>query len=101
MPRTLLAVGMALLLGLVGLSTAGAARAADPSPADEALERLKIAPEDRRRLVRGEVISYPVAEYGERELAVGLALLVAAPPGQVAGYLASGQLLARDATIVA
>lgn len=46
------------------------------------------------------MISYSVAEHGERELAVGLAVTVMAPPAQVADYLASGELLARDATIL-
>jgi hypothetical protein len=101
MPRKLRAGVMALLIGLGGLSGAGVARAADPALADEALERLQISAEQRRRLLRGEVISYPVSEYSERELAVGLALFVMAPLGQVAEYLVSGELLARDATISA
>ena len=92
---------MALLIGLAGLSVGGVARAADPALADEALKRLQISGEQRRGLVYGEVISYPVAEYSERELAVGLAVFVMAPLGQVAEYLASGELVARDATISA
>src|SRR5437667_1203256 len=101
MPRKLRAVAMAMLIGLASLSLGGVARAADPALADEALKRLQISGEQRRGLLRGEVISYPVGEYSERELAVGLALFVMAPLGQVAEYLASGKLLARDATISA
>jgi hypothetical protein len=51
--------------------------------------------------VSGEVILYPVEEYSERELAVGLAMFVVTPLGQVDEYLVSGELLARDVTISA
>src|SRR5258706_9186872 len=98
---SLRAVAMVLLIGLAGLPVGGVARAADPALADEALKRLQISGEQHLGLLRGEVISYPVGEYSERELAVGLAMFVMAPPGKVAEYLVSGELLARDATISA
>jgi hypothetical protein len=97
-----LAVGvLALLIVLDGASSPGVVRAADPTVAEEALERLPISADQRRQLLRNEVVSYPVNETGERELAVGLAVFVSAPLDHVAEYLNSGDLLAHDATISA
>jgi hypothetical protein len=92
---------MALMIGLSMLSVPGVARAADPALAAEALERLQISADQRRRLLRNEVVSYAVSEGSERQLAVGLAIFVMAPLAQVAEYLASGELIAHDATISA
>jgi hypothetical protein len=89
-------LGISLLTGLVA---PGVAPAAEPSAVDEVQDLLQISSADRHRLVRGEVVSYPVSENSERELAVGLAMLLSAPLGQVADYLALGQLIAQDATI--
>ncbi len=90
----LLAIGL-----LTGLAAPGTAPAAETLGADEVLDLFQIFPEQRRRLVRGEILSYPVTENTERELAVGLAIFVPAPVSQLAEYLASGQLIAQDATI--
>jgi hypothetical protein len=92
--RGLLAISL-----LTALVAPGVAPAAEPSAANEVQDLLQISSGDRSRLVRGEVVSYPVTENSERELAVGLAVLVPAPLGQVADYLTSGQLIAQDATI--
>jgi hypothetical protein len=94
--RALAFLGISLLTGLVA---PGVAPAEEPSVANEVQDLLQISADQRRRLVQGEIVSYPVTENSERELAVGLAMLVSAPLGQVAHYLASGQLIARDASI--
>jgi hypothetical protein len=94
--RALGLLGITLLTELV---SPGVAPAAEPSVAGEIQDLLQISAAARRRLVWGETVSYPVTENSERELAVGLATLVSAPLGQVADYLASGQLIAQDATI--
>src|SRR6266536_62910 len=91
------------LLGIVLASDRAApviAWAAEPSAVGEVQDLLQISSGDRRRLVQGEVVSYPVSENSERELAAGMAMLVPAPLRQVADYLASGQLITQDATIV-
>jgi hypothetical protein len=96
---------LAGVLGLLGISLLTelvapvAAPAAEPSVVAEAQDLLQISAGQRRGLVQGEVVSYPVTENSERELAVGLAMLVSAPLSEVANYLASGQLIAQDATI--
>jgi hypothetical protein len=93
---------LACALGLLGiglLSDPVDAGAAEPSVAGEVQDLLQISSGDRRRLAQGEVVSYPVVENSERDLAAGLAMLVPAPPRQVVDYLATGQLIAQDSTI--
>lgn len=101
MRRKLRALGLAVLISLGGVPIVGGACAADTATAEEALEHLQIGPEQRRALLRGDVISYTVGERGERELAVGLAVFIPAALAPLAEYLVGGELLARDATIVA
>ena len=93
--------GLGLLANsfLAGLTASGIAPAADTTVAIEVQELLQIPVDQRRRLVRGEIVSYPVAENSERELAVGLAVVVPASASQIVQYLASGQLIAQDASI--
>jgi hypothetical protein len=93
---------LACALGLLGiglLSDPLAAGAAEPSVAGEVQDLLQISAGDRRRMIQGETVSYPVVENSERELAAGLAMLVPAPLRQVVDYLASGQLIAQDPTV--
>jgi hypothetical protein len=101
MRRKLRALALAVLISLAMVSIVGGARAADTATADEAFERLQIGPEQRRALVRGDVISYAVGERGERELAVGLAVFIPAALATLSEYLVGGELIARDATIAA
>jgi len=79
---------------LTGLLVSGAAPAAE-----DVLDLLQISPEQRRQLVRGEIVSYPVAEHSASELAVGLAVFVPVPTRQLGEHLVAGQLIAQDATI--
>ena len=95
-------VGAAGLLGislLTDLVAPGIAPAAETSVVNEVQDLLQISAEQRRRLVRGEVVSYSVTENSERELAVGFAMIVPVPMSEIADYLASGQLIAQDDTI--
>src|SRR3990172_1598302 len=94
--------GTAGLLGislLTDLVVPGIAPAAETSVVNEVQELLQISAEQRRRLVRGEVVSYSVTEKSQRELAVGFAMIVPVPLSEIADYLASGQLIAQDDTI--
>ena len=70
MPRKLCACALVVLISFGGVSIVGGARGADAATGEEALERLQIGLEQRRFLLRGDVISYAVSERGERELAV-------------------------------
>jgi hypothetical protein len=68
---------------------------------DDALDVRRISPEQRRRVLRGEVISYTVPEGSERDLTVGLAMFVPVPPGTLAPSLGGGELIERDPGIAA
>ena len=82
------------------LTVSRIAPASEGSVAIDVQDSLQIPLEQRRRVARGEVVSFPVTENSEREIAAGLALSLPAPATQLAQYLSSGQLIARDATIV-
>jgi len=98
MSRAAALAALAIVLA-AGTGTPGPAPAAQTAGAADRLAFLEISAEQRRRLLQGEVVPYPVDEHSDRELAVGLALLVAAPLSDLAQYLESGQLIAQDATI--
>jgi len=74
--------------------------AAETSTALEVQENLQIPLEQRRRIARGEVVTFSVVEHSEREVAAGIAFTLPTPAAQLAQYLASGQLIAHDATII-
>lgn len=97
--RPICGLGLLAFGFLVGLTASGIAPAAETSVAIEVQELLQIPVDQRRRLARGEIVSYPVTENSERELAVGLAVAVPAPVSQIAQYLSSAQLIAQDASI--
>src|SRR5215813_5502303 len=101
MPRMFGAGWFVLALGLAFVCPAFFTATADTTPGQEAFERLQISADQRARLLRDEVISYPVTEYSDRDLAVGLALFIRVSPARLAEYLVSGQLLARDTLILA
>jgi hypothetical protein len=92
-------LGLLAITLLAALITSRASPAAETSMAAEAQEVLQLSLDQRRRLSRGEIVSYPVTEGSEREVAAGLAMVVPVPASQLAHYLLSGQLIARDATI--
>lgn len=89
-------LGIALL---ASLEAPGIARAAETSWAIEVQEVLQLSVDQRRRLARGEVISYPVTENSDREIAVGLAMFMPGQVSQLGHYLVSGQMIAQDASI--
>jgi hypothetical protein len=90
----------ALAIGLAsGAAAPGLTPAAQTSGADDRLSFLEISDEQRRRLFQGDVVPYSVNEHSDRELAVGLVILVLVPLSQLAQYLESGQLIAQDSTI--
>jgi hypothetical protein len=90
---------LAALALLAGVTMSDISRAAETSLAIEVQDFLQLPVDQRRRVLRGDIVSYPVTENGEREVTVGLAMLVQAPVTQIAQYLASGQLVAKDPSI--
>ena len=93
------AAGLLAISLLTDLVAPGIAPAAETSVVNEVQDRLQISAEQRRRLVRGEVVSYAVTENSERELAIGFAMIVPVPMSEIADYLASGQMIAQDDAI--
>ena len=72
-------LALSVLALLAGLTTSGISRAAETSLAIEVQDLLQIPVDQRRRLLRGDIVSYPVTENGEREVTVRLAMIVQAP----------------------
>jgi hypothetical protein len=97
--RPICGLGLLAISLLAGLTASVIAPAAETSVAIEVQELLQIPVDQRRRLIRGEIVFYPVTENSERELAVGLAVVVPASVSQVAQYLSLGQLIAQDVSI--
>ncbi|HUG36481.1 MAG TPA: hypothetical protein VML54_05990 [Candidatus Limnocylindrales bacterium] len=85
--------------GVVRATAEAAEPAAAPAAPDEALDLRRISPEQRRRLLRGEAISYGVAETSEKELTAGLALYLTVPLSRLAEYLSGPEPIAQDPAI--
>ena len=77
--------------------------AADPPASDEGqtLDVRRLTPEQRRRLLAGETIAYPVPETSEVELGAGIAMYLPVPLARVAEVLTSPDLVLRDSSITA
>jgi hypothetical protein len=88
----------AALAGLLALPAL--AWSAD-APDDAGLDIRRLSPEQRRRLLAGETITYPVAEPSESDLAAGVAVYIAAPLAGVADALTSPDMVLKDAGITA
>ena len=90
---------LAIVLHVV-LAASSIESAAETTPANEVQDLLQIPNADRRRLIRGEIVSYSVPENSEREIAVGLAMIVSASADQVGQYIGTAQLIAQDPAIM-
>ena len=89
----------AALAGLLVLP--GLALAADAPDEGQALDIRRVSPEQRRRLLAGETIAYPVVEPSDSDLAAGVAVYIAAPLARVADVLTSPDVVLKDAGIMA
>ena len=91
----------ALLAGLLFLPDP--LHAADAPAADEGqtLDVRRLSPEQRRRLLAGDTISYPVAETSETELGAGVAMYLPVPLARVAEVLTSADVVLKDPSITA
>jgi hypothetical protein len=77
--------------------------AADSPGADESqtLDVRRLSPEQRRRLLAGETLTYAVPESSDVELSAGVAIYLPVPLGRVAEVLTSSELVLRDPNITA
>src|SRR4029453_12238492 len=88
---------------LAGLLVAPAVTWAADHTSDEGqtLDVRRISPEQRRRLLAGETISYSVPETNDVELATGVAMYLPVPLARARDVPASAEMVLRDSNITA
>ena len=91
----------AALAGLLVLPDPAWAADAPASEEGQALDVRHLAPEQRRRLLAGETIAYPVLETSETELGAGVAMYLAVPLSRAAEVLTSPDVILKDPSITA
>lgn len=89
----------AVLLGSFLAVTPATAQDA-PSP-QQALQNFGIGAEQIAQLERGEIVGYDVSETSQKELAIGVAMLLPVPLAQIADYIKKGNLNAIESDIIA
>src|SRR5260370_422550 len=91
----------AALAGLLVLPDPAWAADAPASEEGQALDVRHLATEQRRRLLAGETIAYPVLETSETELGAGVAMYLAVPLSRAAEVLTSPDVILKDPSITA
>jgi hypothetical protein len=91
----------AALAGLLVLPDPAWAVDAPTSEEGQALDVRRLAPEQRRRLLAGDTIAYPVLETSETELGAGVAMYLAVPLSRAAEVLTSSDVILKDPSITA
>jgi hypothetical protein len=91
----------AALAGLLVLPAP--AWAADPPAAEEGqtLDVRRLSPEQRRRLLAGDTITYQVPETSDTELGVGVAMYLGVPLARAAEVLTSPDVILKDPSTTA
>jgi hypothetical protein len=89
---TLLTLGV-LALSLLPFAPARVAAADTWNP-------RQMSPDERRRVIGGEIVPFNVAERTDRDLAAGVMMFLSVPVARVGEYLAESELAVRDAGIV-
>lgn len=76
--------------------------AISPTPTvEELFSYLGIDPARKNKMMAGEILSTPVDEGTDKELAVGIVMFVPAPVEKVTDFIRSGKVLSSDKTITA
>ncbi|ANE56621.1 hypothetical protein [Methylomonas sp. DH-1] len=91
---------VAVMLLASFLAAAPAAAQDAPSP-QQALQSFGIGAEQIVQLQRGEIVGYDVSETSQKELAIGVAMLLPVPLAQIADYIKKGHMNAIESDIVA
>src|SRR5574343_1582401 len=71
-----------------------------PSP-QQALQNFGIAEAQMVQLERGEIVSYEVSETSQKELAIGVAMILPTPLPQIVNYIKKGNLTSIHSDIIA
>jgi hypothetical protein len=67
----------------------------------KAIDHLKLPPEMAAKIKSGEIVSPPVNDATDKELAVRLVMLVKAPPSELKEFITADNLLGKDPTFAA
>lgn len=87
-----------LFLSLLAIGIVCAEEAPTPQ---QALKSFGVSAEQIRQLESGEIISYEVSETTQKELAMGVAMLLPAKLVKIVEYIKSGRLTATETDIIA
>lgn len=71
-----------------------------PTP-QQALQNFGIAEAQIAQLERGEIVSYDVSETSQKELAIGVAMILPTPLPQIVNYIKKGHLTSIHSDIIA
>lgn len=71
-----------------------------PTP-EQALQNFGISASQIPQLERGEIISYDVAETSQKELAIGVAMLIPVPLAKIGDYIKRGNLSLTESDVIA
>lgn len=71
-----------------------------PSP-QQALQNFGIGAAQIAQLERGEIVGYDVSETSQKELAIGVAMILPVPLAQIVDYIKKGTLNAGESDIIA
>lgn len=87
-----------VLVPIIAMGFAGLCVAAPDS--NQILRLLDAPARSKVRLERGEIVAYRIEEEFDKELAVGIAMLVNAPVERVVAYIAAESLVSLDPDVV-
>src|ERR1041384_3113052 len=89
-----------ILLSTFTLNLSSVSGAETPS-VEELLAYLRIDKAERANLFNGKILSTPVTEGTDKELAVGIVMFVPAPMEALEEFVKTGKLLATDPDVIA
>lgn len=91
-----------MICGVVGLTLLWPAAApADPPSVDELFSYLRIDQAKKQKMMSGEILSTPVDEGSDKELAVGIVMFVPAPVEKLVDFVKAGRTFSSDKSIAA
>lgn len=93
-----LSIPSLLLTGTLFFSPAFAQEA--PSP-QQALQNFGVGTAQIAELERGEIVSYEVGETSQKELAIGVAMILPVPLPQIVDYIKKGHLTGTESDVIA
>ena len=87
-----------IFMSLLAIGIVGAQEAPTPQ---QALKSFGVSAEQISQLETGEIISYEVSETSQKELAIGVAMILPAKLAKIIEYIKSGRLTATETDVIA